>query len=90
MNWWDNIYPLTYTFPATNPWIPQLSWYQELPGIQDKEVYDLMKTKPKLILLQSYTDSGLASYKPQKVYDFIMLNYKLKEKIDNIEILILK
>jgi hypothetical protein len=88
MNWWDNIYPLTDTIPAVDPWVPQLSWYQEIPGIQEKEVTDLKSSKPKLILLQSYTDSGLAAYMPQKVYNYITANYKLKEKVDGIEILV--
>lgn len=90
LNWWDNIYPLTNTLPATSPWVPQLSWYQEGVGIQEKEVEDLKSAKPKLILLQDYTDSGLSSYKPQKVYDYIMANYKLKEKVDGINILVPK
>lgn len=90
MNWWDNIYPLTGTLPATDPWIPQLSWYQEIPGIQEKEVTDLVSSKPELILLQDYSETGLASYKPQKIYDYVMVNYKLKEKVDGIEVLIPK
>ena len=90
MNWWDNIYALTNTLPATDPWVPQLAWYQDLPGIQDKEVKDLANSKPKLILLYDYSESGLASYKPQKVYDYVVNNYKLKEKIDGIEMLIPK
>ncbi|HKB88283.1 MAG TPA: hypothetical protein VKC53_01400 [Patescibacteria group bacterium] len=90
MNWWDNVYALTNTLPATNPWVPQLYWYQEIQGVQDREVADLIASKPRLILLQDYSESGLASYKPQKVYDYVILNYKLKEKIDGIEILIPK
>jgi hypothetical protein len=88
MNWWDNIYPLTDTLPATDPWIPQLSWYQELPGVQEKQVTDLENSKPKLILLNSYSETGLSSYIPQKVYNYVMTNYKLKEKIDGIEVLV--
>ena len=90
MNWWDNIYALTEDLPATDPWVPQLSWYQGISGIQEKEVTDLKDSKPKLILLQDYVDSGLASYKPQKVYDYVMTNYELKEKVDGIEVLIPK
>jgi hypothetical protein len=88
MNWWENIYPLTDTLPATDPWVPQLSWYQELPSIQDEEVIDLANSKPKLILLQNYSDSGLSSYIPQKVYNYVMANYELKERVDGIDILI--
>ncbi len=90
MNWWDSIYPLTGTLPATAPWVPQLSWYQEVSGIQEKEVEDLKISKPKLILLQEYSGTGLASYKPQKVYDYVIANYRLKEKVDGIDVLIPK
>lgn len=90
LNWWDNIYPLTDTIPGIKPWVPQLSWYQEIPGIQEKEVADLILSKPKLILFQEYTETGLSSYKPLKLYGYVMANYKLKEKIDGIEVLIPK
>lgn len=90
LNWWDNIYPLTNTLPATDPWVPQLSWYQDIPGVQEKEVENLKSTKPKLILFKEYEQVGLAAYKPQKVLDFINSNYKLELKVDNIEILVLR
>lgn len=90
MNWWDNIYPLTGTIPATDPWVPQLSWYQNISGVQEKEVEDLSVSKPKLILLQDYSEIGLASYRPQKLLDFIWSHYYLKEKINGIQILVSK
>jgi len=87
LNWWDNIYPLTDTLPTTDPWIPQLSWYTELPGIQGKMVADLKTSKPKLIILNPYSESGLSAYVPQKVYNYVMQNYKISNKVDGIEIL---
>jgi hypothetical protein len=87
MNWWDNIYALSDTLPAVNPWVPQLSWYMEIPGIQEKMVTELETSKPKLILLSSYSETGLSAYVPQKVFDYISANYKLKQKVDGIEIL---
>jgi hypothetical protein len=90
LNWWDNIYPLTRTIPATDPWIPQLSWYQDLPGIQEKEIESLKTIKPKLILFNEYESAGLAAYKPRKLGDYIDNNYELKEKINGISILVLK
>jgi hypothetical protein len=90
MNWWDNVYALSDRLPAINPWVPQLSWYTEIPGIQDKMVEDLSISKPKLVLLYPYSESGLSAYIPQKVYTYVMQNYKLKEKVDNIEILVPK
>jgi hypothetical protein len=53
-------------------------------------VKDLESSKPKLIILYPYSDSGLSAYIPQKVYDYVMQNYKLREKVDNIEILVPK
>lgn len=90
MNWWDNIYALTDTIPATDPWIPQLEWYQEAKGIQDKELEDLSFSKPKMIIFQEYSDFGLASYKPQKLYNYLLINYEMKEKIGGIKILVPK
>lgn len=90
MNWWDSIYALSGTLPAVRPWVPQLPWYQDLPGIQEKEVADLMNAKPKMILLNSYTDAGLSGYIPKKVFDYVEANYTIKQKIDGIEILVPK
>jgi hypothetical protein len=90
INWWDSLYALTDTLPATDPWMPQLSWYQEIPGVQEKEVTNLSISKPAMIILQPYTESGLSSYIPQKVYDYVVANYDLKTKIDEIEILVPK
>ena len=90
LNWWDNIYALTDTLPATDPWVPQLSWYIEIPGVQEKMVEDLKANPPKMIIYNSYTMSGLSSYIPQKVYNFVTENYKLSGKVDGVEILIKK
>lgn len=90
MNWWDNIYAYSDTLPATDPWVPQLSWYQTLPGIQEKEVADLILNKPKLIVLNEYSATGLSSYIPQKVNDYVRENYTPKEKIGGASILIPK
>ena len=90
MNWWDNIYPLTDTLPAGDPWVPQLSWYMEIPGIQENMVKSLTISKPKFILLNPYSETGLSAYIPQKVYGYVNVNYKSERKIDGIEILIHK
>jgi hypothetical protein len=90
INWWDHVYALTDTLPATRPWVPQLEWYQELPGIKEKEVRDLSVNRPKLIVFQNRSDFGLSSYIPDKVLEFVMSDYIVKEKIDNINILVLK
>lgn len=90
MNWWDNVYALTGTLPAINPWVPQLSWYQELSGVQEQEVFGIIDSKPKMILVNPYTEAGLSAYIPQRVYNYVLDNYKLKEKVDGIEIFVPK
>lgn len=90
MNWWDSIYALSDRLPATDPLVPQLAWYQDLPGIQEKEVSDLSQNKPKLIILNEYSATGLGAYIPQEVYNYVETNYQLKETISGIDILMSK
>lgn len=90
LNYWDNIYSLTDTVPATNPWIPQLSWYTEAPNIQDTMVEGLVNNPPKIIVFKPYTNYGLSSYIPTKVYQYVTDNYQLNSKIDGVEMLIHK
>ncbi len=87
LNYWDNIYALTETLPSTKPWVPQLSWYMEEPSIQEKMVEDLISNPPKLIVYKPYTSTGLSSYVPKKVYDYVTENYKIESNIEGIEIL---
>jgi hypothetical protein len=90
LNWWDNIYALTSTIPSTNPWVPQLSWYTEVPGIQEKMVEGLKANPPKFIILSPYSEIGLSAYTPEKVYEFVTENYKVSQRVDGVEILIQK
>jgi len=82
VNAWDNLYVLTETIPATRPWLPQLSWYLEIPGIQDLVISDLMRSPPKLIIQAEFQETGLGAYKPEKINNFIVENYNLSDKID--------
>lgn len=90
LNWWDNIYPLTGTLPAISPWVPQLPWYQNLSGIQEKEISDLEIEKPRLVLVYPYSNSGLSSFVPEKLFNFIKENYDFKEKVGSIEVFEIK
>ena len=90
LNWWDNIYTLTDTVPSTNPWVPQLSWYLERPGIQEEMIEGLVENPPKFIIFSPYSSFGLSAYIPQKVYNYVTENYKLGNRVDNLEILIPK
>jgi len=82
VNAWDNLYVLSETIPVTRPWLPQLSWYLEIPGIQDLVISDLMRSPPKLIIQAEFQETGLGAYKPEKINNFIVENYNLSDKID--------
>lgn len=88
LNWWDNIYAYSDTLPAVDPWIPQLSWYMEIPGVQEKMIEGLSTNPPKLIIYYPYTNIGLSSYIPKEVYNYVTENYHVSQKVDNLEILI--
>lgn len=88
MNYWDILYPLTGTYPATRPWVPQLAWYLSLPGVENQMTENLAETHPKLIILNRYTDSGLSSYVPTSLYEHVLKNYKFKEKVAGMDVFV--
>ena len=87
LNYWDSIYALSDRLPASLPLVPQLSWYMDSSGIQEKVVADILINKPKIIVLNPYTLTGLSSYKPRLLYDYVSKNYKLEETLGSLEIL---
>lgn len=90
LNWWDSLYALTDTIPATKPLVPQLAWYQEINGVQKKEVEDISFLKPKIVIFNPYTNTGLSSYIPRELYNYIDKNYVETMRIGNIKVLTLK
>lgn len=86
LNYWDNLYALSQTMPATKPLVPQLQWYQDLPGVKEDELNDLMEAKPNIVVLKPYEKTGLASYVPKQIYEYILENYDLVENIEGIEV----
>lgn len=87
LNWWDSVYALTDTLPVFRPFVPQLPWYQNLADVQEIEVSNLKEEKPNLVLLYPYSSSGLSSFVPDEVFDYVKENYDFKKRIGNIEVL---
>ena len=87
LNAWDSVYAWSDTLPAVRPWVPHLSWYMKLPGIQEDIVSGLDIVRPKLIMQGEYSETGLGSYKPELIDKFIKDNYEVGDKIDNYLIL---
>lgn len=86
LNWWDSIYVFSNTISSTRPWVPQLEWYMEQEGVQDVVLKSLRLNPPELVVLNPYSDSGLAAYKPQKVLEWVIRNYKISENVSGLEV----
>lgn len=87
MNYWDNVYTLSHTLPAIDPWVPQLSWYLEREGVQREMVADLSESSPRYILQYPYTNVGASSYVPDEVFRYVSENYHQIDRVDGILIL---
>jgi hypothetical protein len=83
LNSWDNLYALSDRLPATKPWLPQLKWYVDLPGVEEKMVNNLKSSPPTLIVMQPYTSSGLSSFIPREITDYLFKYYQTTHMIDN-------
>ncbi len=81
-NAWDNLYPLSNTYPAIKPWYPYLSWYMDLPGVQESIVSNLQKNKPFWIVTTT-DNEGLSAYRPELIYSYIESNYTEAFRQDN-------
>ena len=86
INYWDSIYALADREPAVDFWVPQLPWYMEMQGIQDKMVDSLKENEPNVIVIKPYTKSGLSSYIPDKIYSYIIQNYIYKESLSGLDL----
>lgn len=78
LNSWDHLYALSNTLPAVSPLIHTLPWHLEYPGMQEKYVADLEKTRPRIVVFEPYKEKGLGSYKPEKIDQFLQENYVTK------------
>lgn len=83
LNSWDSLYALSDRLPAVKPLVPELPWYLNLPQTESSLVNDLVANPPKLVVMQPYTETGLSSFKPKKLTDYILKYYKPAEVIDN-------
>jgi len=90
LNAWDSVYALSNTLPAVRPWIPHLPWYMKLPGIQEDIVSSLDIVRPNLIIQGEYSETGLGSYKPELIDEFIRDNYEINDNIGSYLIFIPK
>ncbi|MDO8638493.1 MAG: glycosyltransferase family 39 protein [Candidatus Daviesbacteria bacterium] len=70
-------------------WLDNFGWYFEIPGVQDEFIDDLKADPPKLILHKIPANGNwfdLSVYQPQKVVEYIKLNYTKIKQVGEIEI----
>ena len=77
LNYWDSIYAITDTIPATKPLVPYLPWYLEYSDLKEGIVNDLRLSMPKMIVMGEYSEKGLGSYSINEVDELLQRYYKL-------------
>lgn len=86
-------YVLSNRLPP-KPWVDNYVWYMEIEGIQDKVLAGFQKEKPKLILWKTPKSGNwydLGVYQPQKIVEYIMINYEKTGNLnDGIELWTIK
>lgn len=75
LNTWDSIYALADRQPASRPWIPGLSWYTQLPGVQSGVVRSLEAAPPRLVVYKEHDLKGLGSYRADIIEKYIFAHY---------------
>ena len=85
-NYWDNLYPLTGTLPATHPFIPQLTQYLSQPGFEDENVTDLTTNPPKVVVRGQFTGAS-DPFRFEKINAFLDNHYQVITTVDGIDIL---
>lgn len=77
------ILPLSRTLP-TKPWADSFPWYLEIPAVQTNIIAGILNEKPDFVIYKPYRGEGtyeLASYRPQKIADFLDGSYTQFGKI---------
>lgn len=72
VNYWDNVYALTNTMPATRPLIPYIPWYLNYDNNKEKILNDLKTKMPDAIVI------GLRDIIFPELYIFVDKFYECK------------
>ena len=86
LNYWDSIYAMTDTLPATRPLIPYLPWYLEYEDKTDGIIRDLITDMPELVVKGEYSGAGLGSYSIDRIDTLLERYYTLAYKKANMQI----
>lgn len=75
VNDWDQIYALSHTLPASDPFVPHLPWYMN-DSVQEEIVNDLKRSQPEYVVHRPFENSGLSSFRPPIIMNYIYSRYK--------------
>lgn len=87
-NYWDNLYPLTNTLPATRPFIPQLTQYIT-PSFDQSLATDLLVNQPRVVVRGQFTPPD-DPFRFEKINNFIDNHYQPVTAVGGVDILELK
>jgi hypothetical protein len=86
LNYWDSLYALTDTLPASKPLVPYLPWYLRYQSLEKGLYEDIVLMRPELIVKGKYAESGLGSYRIPELDDFIKKYYSSGLAVGEVEI----
>ena len=70
----------------TKPWADSFPWYLEMPSVQENIIAGILNEKPDIVIYKPYAGAGkyqIASYRPQKIADFLDQNYQNVFRLDS-------
>jgi len=90
LNSWDSLYALSDRLPAPGILIPHLPWYLDQSEIQEKVVSGLKKNPAKLLVVNPPAAVGLGAYRPEKIWQTILKDYRKTDTVAGYDIYIQK
>src|SRR4030043_280594 len=73
-NYWDSIYAMTGTLPATRPLVPFLPWYLEYDNLKEEIINGLMFDIPEIVVNLHFLEDLLRSYSIREI-DMLLQRY---------------
>lgn len=86
LNYWDSVYAMTNTLPATRPLVPFLPWYLKYDDLENGILSNILTDFPKLIVKGDYTENGLGSYRIDELDEILDRYYTLSYGVSGVQV----
>lgn len=90
VSYWDSLYALTDTLPATKPLVPFIPWYLKLNGVEEKILKSLEEEKPKVIVASYPSIKTGLIYRSDLIEEFIYKNYYEEKRFGDVFVFVRK